>query len=161
MKAGATYSDKVVGQITGGYFAFALNSLRMAAPLVERAGRVALSSIPLEFAEVVRPLGKNHRLEFANWDKLPFPLARSNAFGFPIPEFAPRIRELEIDVVRRLGSHTRFFGRVVHDERLRDEPQFCMIHGIYQSWRLAQGGQAAPLPFTPGKLKRQLHGPGS
>jgi flavin reductase (DIM6/NTAB) family NADH-FMN oxidoreductase RutF len=128
-----------------------LNSLRMAAPLVERAGRVALSSIPLEFAEVVRPLGKNHRLEFANWDKLPFPLARSNAFGFPIPDFALRIRELEIDAVRRLGSHTLFFGRVVHDERLRDEPQFCMIHGIYQAWRLAQGCQPAPIAVHAGQ----------
>ena len=31
---------------------------------MERAGRVALSSIPFEFAEMVRSLGKNHRLEF-------------------------------------------------------------------------------------------------
>jgi flavin reductase (DIM6/NTAB) family NADH-FMN oxidoreductase RutF len=148
---GNIFPMNLFGQIAGGYFAFALNSLRTAAPLVERAGRVALSSIPLEFADVVRPLGKNHRLEFANWDKLPFPLARSNTFGFPIPEFALRIRELEIDAVRRLGSHTLFFGRVVHDERLRDEPQFCMIHGIYQAWRLAQGSQAAPIAIHAGQ----------
>ena len=141
--AGNIFPMNLFGRIADGHFAFALNSLRSAAPLVERAGRVALSSIPLGFAEMVRSLGKNHRLEFVDWDTLPFPLAPSNAFGFPTPDFALRVRELEIDTIRRLGSHTLFFGRVVHDERLRNEPQFCMIHGIYQAWRLSQGSQAA------------------
>jgi len=144
--AGNIFPMNLFGAISDGYFAFALNSLRSAAPLVERAGRVALSSIPFEFADMVRSLGKNHRLEFANWNQLPFQVAPSKAFEFPTPEFALRVRELEIDAVRKLGSHTLFFGRVVQDERLRNDPQFCMIHGIYQAWRLAQSGGAAPVP---------------
>ncbi len=142
--AGNIFPMNLFGPIAGGYFAFALNSLRTPAPLIERAGRVALSSIPVESAEVVRQLGRNHRLEFANWDALPFRLARSKAFDFPVPEFALRIREMEIEAVRKLGSHTLFFARVVRDERLRDDLQCCSIHGIYQSWRLAQYGQPAP-----------------
>jgi flavin reductase (DIM6/NTAB) family NADH-FMN oxidoreductase RutF len=124
------------GSIGDGHFAFALNSMRNAAPLVERAGRVALSSVPFEQAGLARQLGKNHRLESANWDTLPFRITRSAALGFPIPEFALRVREMEIAAVRKLGSHTLFFARVIRDERLKNDLQFYMIHGIYESWRL-------------------------
>jgi hypothetical protein len=36
----------LLGSVSDGYFAFALDSTRLAAPLVARAGSVALSSIP-------------------------------------------------------------------------------------------------------------------
>jgi flavin reductase (DIM6/NTAB) family NADH-FMN oxidoreductase RutF len=124
------------GSIGEGYFAFALNSLRKAAPLVERTGRVVLSTIPLDQAAAVRQLGKNHRKEFADWDRLPFATSRSRSFGFPIPYFALRVREVEIESVSKLGSHTLFLARVVRDERQGEDLQFCMIHGIYQAWRL-------------------------
>jgi flavin reductase (DIM6/NTAB) family NADH-FMN oxidoreductase RutF len=134
--AGNIFPMNLFGGIGDGYFAFALNSMRNAAPLVERAGRVALSSIPFEHAGTARQLGKNHRQEFVNWDELPFRTTRSTALGLPIPEFALRVREVEIEAVRQLGSHTLFFARVIRDVRLRDDLQFCMIHGIYQARRL-------------------------
>jgi flavin reductase (DIM6/NTAB) family NADH-FMN oxidoreductase RutF len=134
--SGNIFPMNLFGGIGDGYFAFALNSLRKAAPLVERAGRVALSNIPLEDAGLARQLGKNHRLDFANWDELPFRTTRSAALGFPIPQFAIRVREMEIEVIRKLGSHTLFFARLIRDERLGNNLQFCMIHGIYQTWRL-------------------------
>jgi flavin reductase (DIM6/NTAB) family NADH-FMN oxidoreductase RutF len=124
------------GSVANGYFAFSLNSLRNAAPLVERAGRVALSSIPLECAGLARQLGRNHRLDSANWDELPFRTRASPALRLPIPEFALRVREMEIEAVRKLGSHTLFIARLIRDERLGKSLQFCMIHGIYQAWRL-------------------------
>jgi len=127
----------LLGCISEGYFAFALNSLRKAAPLVKRAGRVALSSIPFKHAGLVRQLGKNHRLESADWDRLPFTTKPSTVLGLPVPQFALRVREMHIEVVSELGSHTLFFARLLHDERLGDELQFCMIHGIYQAWRLS------------------------
>ena len=49
------------GSVSDGYFAFALDSTRRAAPLVARAGSVALSSIPIAQSEVARLLGKNHK----------------------------------------------------------------------------------------------------
>ncbi len=134
--SGNIFPMNLFGSIGDGHFAFALNSFRKAAPLVERAGRVALSNIPLENAGLARQLGKNHRLEFANWDELPFKTTRSAALDLPIPEFALRVREVEIEAVRQLGSHTLFFARLIRDERLRNDLQFCMVHGIYQAWRL-------------------------
>jgi flavin reductase (DIM6/NTAB) family NADH-FMN oxidoreductase RutF len=134
---GNIFPMNLLGGIGDGYFAFALNSLRKAAPLVERAGQVALSSIPLEYAGVARQLGKNHRLESIDWSDLPFTAERSAALGFPIPPFAQRVREMKIEAVRKLGSHTLFFARMISDERLGDALQFYMIHGIYQAWRLS------------------------
>ncbi|HZS55754.1 MAG TPA: flavin reductase [Bryobacteraceae bacterium] len=136
--AGNIFPMNLLGHIADGYFAFALNSYRKAAPLVERAGRVALSSIPIEQAGLVRQLGKHHRLERVNWEELPFPIMRSAAFDLPVPQFALRIREMQIEAVHKLGSHTLFFARLIRDDRLKDNLQFCMIHGIYQAWRTRQ-----------------------
>jgi flavin reductase (DIM6/NTAB) family NADH-FMN oxidoreductase RutF len=134
--SGNIFPMNLFGAIGNGYFAFALNSLRKAAPLVERAGRVAMSNIPFEHAGLARQLGKNHRLEFADWDELPFKTVPSAALGLPIPQFALRVREMEIEAVQKLGSHTLFFARLIRDERLGNSSQFYMIHGIYQAWRL-------------------------
>jgi flavin reductase (DIM6/NTAB) family NADH-FMN oxidoreductase RutF len=134
--SGNIFPMNLFGGIGDGYFAFALNSMRNAAPLVEHAGRVALSSIPFEHAGLARQLGRNHRLQSVNWDELPFRTTRSAALGLPIPEFALRVREMEIEAVRKLGSHTLFFARLIRDERLANNLQFCMIHGIYQARRL-------------------------
>jgi hypothetical protein len=46
---------------------------------------------------------------------------------------------MEIETVRRLGSHMLFVARVVRDERRSDGPQFFMIHGLYQCWRQSVG----------------------
>jgi flavin reductase (DIM6/NTAB) family NADH-FMN oxidoreductase RutF len=134
--SGNIFPMNLFGAIGHSYFAFALNSTRKAAPLVERAGRVALSNIPFEHAGLVRQLGKNHRLESVNWNELPFNTTRSAALGLPIPEFALRVREVEIETVRKLGSHTLFFARILRDDRLGNSLQFCMVHGIYQARRL-------------------------
>jgi flavin reductase (DIM6/NTAB) family NADH-FMN oxidoreductase RutF len=123
------------GSIGDGYFAFALNSLRKPAPLVERAGRAVLSTIPFNYAELARELGKNHRTESINCEDLPFETTPSKVLGFPVPQFALRVREVEIKAVRRLGSHTLFVGRLLQDERRRQALQFYMIHGVYEAWR--------------------------
>lgn len=133
---GNIFPMNLFGAIGDGYFAFALNSARRAAPLVERAGRVALSSIPIGQAELARQLGKNHRRDSVDWNQLPFVTTASTELELPIPQFALRVREMEIEAVRKLGSHTLFFARVIRDERRGEGMQFCMIHGLYQAWRL-------------------------
>ncbi|MGA2596984.1 MAG: hypothetical protein ABSH09_08320, partial [Bryobacteraceae bacterium] len=84
----------LMGPLGNGYFGFALNSQRRAASLVERAGRLALSSVPFDQALVSRQLGKNHRQEAVNWNELPFPVIPSAALGIPVPAFASRVREM-------------------------------------------------------------------
>jgi flavin reductase (DIM6/NTAB) family NADH-FMN oxidoreductase RutF len=136
---GNMFPMNLMGPLGNGYFGLALNSRRRAAAQVERAGRVALSSIPFDQAALARQLGKNHRQEGVNWGDLPFPVTRSAALGIPVPAFASRVRELEVEAVRKLGSHTLFVARIIRDERWSDSPQFFMIHGLYQSWRRSMG----------------------
>jgi flavin reductase (DIM6/NTAB) family NADH-FMN oxidoreductase RutF len=126
----------LLGGVSDGYFAFALDSKRLAAPLVAAAGAVALSSVPLEQSEAAQRLGKNHKRESVPWNQLPFPTRPSKSLGIPVPCFASRVIELQIETTRNLGSHTFFVARVIRDERRGEGDQFFMIHGIYQSWRL-------------------------
>jgi flavin reductase (DIM6/NTAB) family NADH-FMN oxidoreductase RutF len=128
-----------LGSLSDGYFAFSLDSTRLAAPLVAGAGQVALSGIPVGRAEVAQQLGKNHKQESVAWSQLPFPTTPSTALGIPVPCFASRVIELQIETTRNLGSHTLFVSRVVRDEHRAAGEQFFMVHGIYQSWRLAHG----------------------
>ncbi|MGA3223348.1 MAG: flavin reductase [Acidobacteriaceae bacterium] len=137
----------LLGNVGDGYFAFALDSSRLAAPLVAAAGTIALSSIPMEHSEMARQLGKNHKQETISWNQLPFPTRPSTALSIPVPCFASRVIEMQIESTRNLGSHTFFVARVVRDERRSDGQQFFMIHGIYQSWRLANYQEPyAPAP---------------
>jgi len=137
--SGSMFPMNLMGPVGDGYFAFALNSRRRASSLVERAGRVALSGIPFDQAAMARQLGKNHRRDAVNWSELPFQVTRSAALGIPAPAFALRVREMEIESIRKLGSHTLFVARIVRDERWSDSPQFFMVHGFYQAWRRRMG----------------------
>jgi flavin reductase (DIM6/NTAB) family NADH-FMN oxidoreductase RutF len=146
----------LLGNLGDGYFAFALDSTRLAAPLVADAGTVALSGIPMEHSEAARQLGKNHKRETISWNQLPFPTKPSSACGIPVPCFASRVIEMQIETTHNLGSHTFFVARVIRDERHSDGAQFFMVHGIYQSWRLAKHHEPRvparrSVPSAPGK----------
>ena len=137
--AGNMFPMNLMGPVGDGWFAFSLNTTRQASPLVQRVGRVALSDLPTS----TNPTGVaasrgNHKRETIRWQDLPFPTRTSAAFGIPVPDFALRVREMEIETVRKLGSHTVFVARIIHEERCSDGLQFFMIHGIYQAWRNRQ-----------------------
>lgn len=133
--AGNLFPMNLMGHLGGGYFSLALNSERQASQCVKRAGRVALSSVPFEKADVARLLGKHHLKSAIDWNQLPFGVKSSRCFGFPVPEFALRVKELEVETVKELGSHTFFVARVLQEEIYSAGPNFFMIHGIYQSVR--------------------------
>ena len=57
---------------------------------------------------------------------------------------------MEIEAVRKLGSHTLFVARIIRDERRSDGPQFFMIHGLYQAWRRSTGRVPLDAPMVPG-----------
>jgi flavin reductase (DIM6/NTAB) family NADH-FMN oxidoreductase RutF len=129
----------LLGSLGDGYFAFSLDSTRLAAPLVAGAGQVALSGIPVRRAEIAQQLGRNHKKESVALSQLPFATTPSTALEIPVPSFASRVTELQVETTRNLGSHTLFVSRVVRDERRSAGEQYFMVHGIYQSWRLAHG----------------------
>jgi flavin reductase (DIM6/NTAB) family NADH-FMN oxidoreductase RutF len=127
----------VMGQLDDGYIGFGLKDAKSPAHLVERTRRIALSTIPMRHGDLGIKLGPNHSKKHGiEWSDLPFPTKPSPKFGTPVPEFALRVRELEVEASRTLGSHIFFVARVVADERFAEDQEWCVVHGHYQAWRL-------------------------
>lgn len=140
---GNIFPMNLMGELGKNYFGFALKDSRRAAHLVERAGRIAISNVPLSWAPVAFRLAVNHKKESIDWGELSFSTRMSAAFGIPVPDFAPRIREMEIRQIHRIGSHTFFVAQLIHDEVISKVSELYVIHGFYQAWRLK--GQRAEL----------------
>jgi flavin reductase (DIM6/NTAB) family NADH-FMN oxidoreductase RutF len=133
---GNIFPMNIMGDLGNGYFAFALKDSRRAAHLVECAGQLALSSVPLSHASLAYQLAINHTKDSIAWEQLPFATVCSATFGIPVPAFAKRVRELKVETIHRIGSHTLFIARIIADDRLASGPELCVIHGFYQYWRL-------------------------
>jgi hypothetical protein len=86
---------------------------------------------------VARQLGRNHRQQSVRWDQLPFETTLSAELRIPVPRFALRVRELQIEAVRKLGSHTLFIAHVIRDRLRAEVPEFFMVHGTYEARRRA------------------------
>jgi flavin reductase (DIM6/NTAB) family NADH-FMN oxidoreductase RutF len=154
-EGGNIFPMNIMGELGHGLFAFALKSTRTTAPLVARVGCIAISSVPLAQAPFVFQLAANHFKPSINWEQLPFRTKPSTTFNLPIPAFAQRVREMKIERVHRIGSHTLFIARIVCDETFTDGPGLSAIHGFYQFWRLK--GRTADLKVS---LAEHLHNKG-
>src|SRR5882757_5346686 len=132
---GNVFLMNLLGNLGGSYFAFALNSERQAAPLIERLGRLTLSTVPLSKSSTVRELGKNHYLDSIPLEELPFALQQSGGLEIPFPEFAIRIKELRVLEVRPLGSHNFFLAKTARETINMSGQEFHMIHGFYAAHR--------------------------
>lgn len=133
---GNIFPMNIMGGLQRDYFAFALKNSRLAARLVEHSGRLALSDVPLSQTSLAYRLGVNHGRPSIDWSSLPFATKLSAQYGIRVPVFAHRVREMEIETVRNLGSHTFFVARIVRDERSSDAVGLNIVHGFYQAWRL-------------------------
>lgn len=133
---GNMFPMNLMGELGNGYFAFALKDSRRAAHLVERAGRIALSNVPLPLCSTAFQMAINHTRDSIDWKQLSFALKASKEFRIPVPAAAPRVRELQIEQIRKIGSHTLFVAQIVSDEKYFDDLQVHMVHGFYQHWRM-------------------------
>jgi hypothetical protein len=133
---GNIFPMNIIGDLGSGYFALALKESRLAAHLVECACRVAISNVPLSQTSTAYKLGVNHRKHSINWNELPFPTKLSSVFSIPVPTFAHRVREMEVETVHKLGSHIFFVARLVSDEISPGSAGLCIVHGFYQGWRM-------------------------
>jgi flavin reductase (DIM6/NTAB) family NADH-FMN oxidoreductase RutF len=133
---GNIFPMNLLGDLGNDYFAFALKDSRRPAHLVERLGSLAVSNVPLPLCSVAFKLATNHTKESIEWNSIPFPLTLSKNLLIPVPAAAPRVREMKVDQVHKIGSHTLFIARIISDEWHWDEPQVHIIHGFYQHWRL-------------------------
>ena len=125
----------LMGPIGDGYFSFALNRARPVTALVSRAGRVALSSLPFAQSSIALQFGKNHKVEHIDLAQLPFSTKPSPNFRLPVPDFALRVREIQVEAAHNVGSHTLFIARIIHDDRWAHGPEMFVVHGIYQAAR--------------------------
>lgn len=131
---GNLFPMDLVGPVGTQHFSLALHSSAPAA-LMERSRRIALCSIPAEQTAAAIALGKNHKKTYADWDHLPFATTNSAAFGLPVPKFSLRVREMHIEEVRPVGSHTLFLAKTIEDQRWADGLQMFQVHGFYQAWK--------------------------
>jgi hypothetical protein len=133
---GNIFPMNLLGDLGNDYFAFALKDSRRPAHLVERLGSLAVSNVPLPLCSIAFKLAANHTKESIEWNSIPFSLTLSKNLLIPVPAAAPRVREMQVDQVHKIGSHTLFIARIISDEWHWDEPQVHIIHGFYQHWRL-------------------------
>jgi flavin reductase (DIM6/NTAB) family NADH-FMN oxidoreductase RutF len=135
---GNIFPMNLFGDLGAGYFGFALRADRVAGKLVESSGRIAISTMPLLQGAIAYQLANNHTKQSVDWNQLPFLTKPSPEFSIPVPDFAVRVRELDIEEVSKIGSHRFFLAKMIRDEVLSEASAFCSIHGFYQSWRLRQ-----------------------
>lgn len=133
---GNIFPMNLCGDLGNGYFGFALRTERVAGTLVQEAGHVAISSVPEEEGYLAYRMAGHHTKQTIDWEQLPFATKPSKKFHIPVPEFAQRVRELEVETSVAIGTHRFFIARIVEDQRFCEGPGFCSIHGFYQYWRL-------------------------
>jgi flavin reductase (DIM6/NTAB) family NADH-FMN oxidoreductase RutF len=133
--SGNLFTMNLMGDLGNGYFGFALRDRRVVADLVERAGRIAISGIPLTQCRLAFQFAANYKKESIDWAGLPFETALSTEFGIPVPNLATTVRELEVVKVHRIGSHRLFIARIFRDEAHARGLRACVVHGFYQYWR--------------------------
>lgn len=128
----------LIGPVGTRHFSLALHSTSTAVPLLERSRHIALSSVPIEQTPVAYQLGRNHNKVSVEADEIPFATTKSATFGLPVPSFSLRVREMQIESIQRLGSHTLFLARTVEDCHLAEGLQLFFVHGFYQAWKSRQ-----------------------
>lgn len=133
----------VMSDVNEEYFAFALTASKIPAQFLAAARRFALSATPIDQAPVAFALAANHNVPSIEFRDLPFETRPSARLQLPVPVFSPRVREMEIESVHRVGSHSLFVARTMTDERRAAGPEFSVVHGFYQSWRLRHGLDSA------------------
>jgi flavin reductase (DIM6/NTAB) family NADH-FMN oxidoreductase RutF len=133
LEHGNLFPMNLMGSVGGDYFAFALNRNR-AAPLVESARTIVLSTVPLEQEAVVSSLGKNHRKTSIDWSELPFTTINPRNIDAPVPSFALSACKMQVEEVRDLGSHTLFVAKKLAEQRLAEGPELFLAHGMYKAW---------------------------
>ncbi|WP_114211045.1 hypothetical protein [Acidisarcina polymorpha] len=137
---GNIFPLNVMGELNRSYFGFCLKHNYLPERFVQQTRRVALSSVPMKQGPIAYFLGSNHNRPTIDWKELPFPTRPSQIFKIPVPLFACRVRELQVERVHRLGYHTFFLARVLSDEGVTDVPELCVAHGFYQDWRIRNLG---------------------
>lgn len=129
----------LLGPVQGDYFLLALRSTSPAIRLMKGSRRLALSAMPVALTPVVYELGQHHQKDSIHWGDLPFASRPSPNWGLPIPEPALAVREVWVEQVHTVGSHTLFITRPEHQAQLGEGLPLHHISGLYQAYRRRAG----------------------
>lgn len=138
---GNLFPMDLVGEAGPPCFLLGLHRTSPAISSMAEAGRLAVSSVPLDWKKTVFALGRNHRE--AAIEDLSIPTAASPSFGIPVPEGALTVREVRIERVVEIGSHVLFVTTTERLEHRAEGLRMCHTHGFYQMYLRRQG---RPLP---------------
>jgi len=133
--SGNIFPMDLIGSFADGYFSLALHATSRPASLMENSRKIALSDIPIEHTQLAYELGKNHNRNSVDWSEIAFATTASPSFQLPVPQFSVRVREMQIETVRDMGSHKLFLAATRAEQRRSNGLQLHFIHGFYQSWR--------------------------
>ncbi len=126
--------------LSGPYYLLSLRQSDPGGALMERCGKLALSTMPLDYKAIAYSLGHHHSKVSVDLAKVPLCFSASRRFGIPVPAVALAVRELEIEEARDAGSHRLFITRS-HDLEQRSEGlQVCYTSRFYQQY-LARNGR--------------------
>jgi flavin reductase (DIM6/NTAB) family NADH-FMN oxidoreductase RutF len=134
-EASNVFPMDLIGPISDQHFSLALHMTSKALPSIQRSGRVVLSDVPVERIPLAYRLGQNHNEISVPWSSVPFSFNLSSDFRMPVPEFALRVRELQVMETRNMGSHALIICRVVSDNSITNGLQFFQAHGFYEEWK--------------------------
>ena len=117
----------LVGDIPGsGRFVFGLRHTNVTLARIIETKKLVVSEVPYEYKEIIYKLGKHHREPLSDTN-LPFNLAKSSVFNFPIPEWAISYKEISIVNTMNLGSHMLLWGTEIN-EKILNEPSLHLFH---------------------------------
>jgi flavin reductase (DIM6/NTAB) family NADH-FMN oxidoreductase RutF len=102
----------LIGPTDSPWYSMALRSTSPAVRLMQQSRRMALASIPFTYKAAAYELSKHHKQAGIDWSTLPFPTMPSALFGLRVPEAALRVREVRVQEVHEIGSHTLFLTSV-------------------------------------------------
>lgn len=138
----------LIGPTDSPYFLLSLGQTRPSLPFIKNSGKLAVSMIPLEQTAVALQLGKNHRIDTADWRTLPFDTVPSHTFGLPTPSGALTVRELEVVEAHDLTEHTILIATTRHIEQRASGLHMCHAQRTFQHY-LMERGRELPVYVMP------------
>ncbi|HLJ88244.1 MAG TPA: flavin reductase family protein [Candidatus Angelobacter sp.] len=132
------YPMDLIGFI-GQYYLLSIRKSDPGLSLVAKAGRMALSSVPVSYRKLLNRLGSNHGKAIFDWSSIPVVQKSSSFYGIPIPHDAHHVMELKLVEQFALDDHMVLVTSLAHQESFTSGTQICFTSRFFQQYLLRQG----------------------
>lgn len=121
-------------------FVFGLRHSNIALPRIIETGKLAVSEVPFAYKNIIYQLGRHHSGNPPPPGSLPFDLVISKNFGFYIPAWAERYKEIKILKTMNLGSHMLLWGELVEENVLaKPAGHLYVVHFLHYLYKKNKG----------------------